>query len=83
LTPSRIRARAITATITAAAQQPRRRHGPAGTSVYSAPTRTAQVVSIATEGSAKPPQRNRNATPKGSGRCTPTRKIVVSRIRTS
>jgi hypothetical protein len=56
-TPRRIRDRAITAMITAAAQPPRRRHGPGGTSVYSAPARTAQMVSIATEGSAKPPQR--------------------------
>jgi len=51
--------------------------------VYSAPVSTAHTFSISADGIAKPAQRNWTGTPKGSGRCTMSRKTVVSTVSTS
>jgi hypothetical protein len=47
--------------------------------VDSALVSTAHAFSISADGMVKPAQWNWTGTPKGSGRCTTSRKIVVSR----
>jgi hypothetical protein len=79
--PSATRASPTRVTTPVAANLPRWRQRPSGTSVYRTTTRVAARCITGSDGRAQPPQPASMSTPKGRGRCVPdatTSGIVVS-----